>query len=210
MRDTKEFMVSSSPSVSVSHPPRRRVRNLLLDPKFQLKYTGMVIGVTLLVSTVLGFIAYDYSKGQTQAQSAAMALQPDLDPELARDLDAWARKQDQKVLAYIMGGIGLLTLVIGVTGIMVTHRVVGPAYKLQKLIRGVGKGSLILRGGIRKGDELQDVFAEFERMVDKLHRSRTEELAQVSAVISKAKDLKDPDLVRQLESLHEAIRGQLE
>jgi hypothetical protein len=42
--------VSQSPRST--HPPRK-LRNFLLEPKFQLKYTGMVVGVTLVVAAVL-------------------------------------------------------------------------------------------------------------------------------------------------------------
>ena len=72
---------SLSPQSGRAHPPRK-LRNYLLEPKFQLKYTGMVVGVTVLVAGVLGYQAYQYSKGQTdlpnieRMDAAAQALFP--------------------------------------------------------------------------------------------------------------------------------------
>ena len=64
--------------------PKRKLRNYLLDKRFQLKYTGMVVGVTLVVASILGALAYRESKGQTEAMQVQLAMQPDLDPRRSR------------------------------------------------------------------------------------------------------------------------------
>ena len=47
--------IHPSPAVAVpSAPPRRRWRNFLLDARFQLKFTGYMVGVALLVASLLG------------------------------------------------------------------------------------------------------------------------------------------------------------
>ena len=71
-------MTAEAQSLSPSgraHPPRK-LRNFLLEPKFQLKYTGMVVGVTLVVAAVLGFQAYEYSTGQTQLRTVVGSALP--------------------------------------------------------------------------------------------------------------------------------------
>src|SRR5690606_40241813 len=35
--------------------PKRRIRNFLLDARFQLKYTGAVVAVTVIVTGLVGF-----------------------------------------------------------------------------------------------------------------------------------------------------------
>ena len=54
---------------------QRKLKNYLLDRRFQLKYTGMVLCVTVAVACVLGYLAYDFSKGQTEAFTAQLAAQ---------------------------------------------------------------------------------------------------------------------------------------
>lgn len=169
-------------------PPKRRIRNYFLDPRFQLKYTLMVVVVAVLVAMVLGYFAYDYSRGQTEAMSITMAMQPDLDPEVAADLEGWAEAQDRGVLMKIIGGVFILAFVLFVTGILVTHKLVGPAYKLKLLFRNVEKGHLKLAGRLRKGDELQDVFEAFAAMMEALRENQAREIAELDAAMEKAKE----------------------
>src|SRR5688572_14963910 len=104
--------VPSPATPAKTGPPKRKFRNFLLDKRFQLKYTGMVVVVTVAVAGFLGFFAYRYSVGQTEAMSIQIAMQPDLDPQAANDLEGWARDQDRQVLMGIIGGILLLTLAL--------------------------------------------------------------------------------------------------
>lgn len=167
-------------------PPKRQLRNYLLDWRFQLKYTGMVVGVTMVVAAVLGYFAYDYSRGQSEALTIQMASQPDLHPDVAEDLEGWAREQDRRVLFAIVGGIAVLALALGVTGILVTHKVVGPAYKMKRLLGEVATGHLKVQSRLRKGDELQDLFEAFAHMVETLRERQAEEVAELDAALAKA------------------------
>lgn len=173
-------------------PAKRQLRNYLLDSRFQLKYTGMVVGVTLCVATVLGYFAYDYSRGQTEALQVQMAMQPDLDPQVAAHLDEIARAEDRKVLTGIIVGIAILGIALAVTGIVVTHKVVGPAYKMKLMLRKVAKGHLRVDGSLRKGDELQDVFIAFNDMITALRASQAEEVARLDEALGKAEKAGTP------------------
>lgn len=169
-------------------PPKRRLRNFLLDTRFQLKYTLAVVAVTVVVAGVLGYFAYDYSRGQTQALTVAAAMQPELHPEVAADLEGWARAEDTRVLTSIVVGIVILSLALGITGIIVTHKVVGPTYKMRRLLREVADGHLRVEGRLRKGDELQELFHAFEAMVTKLRERQAKEIAMLDLAIEKAKN----------------------
>lgn len=163
---------------------QRRVKNYLLDRRFQLKYTGMVLLVTIAVASVLGYFAYDFSKGQTEAFTTQLAAQPDLDPDTAADLEQFARQEDRKVRNAIIASVLLMTLALGVTGIIVTHRVVGPAYRMRRLFEHVGEGHLEVTTGIRKGDELQELYHSFAEMVESLRGQRTEDIERLETMVS--------------------------
>jgi nitrogen fixation/metabolism regulation signal transduction histidine kinase len=79
----------------------------------------------------------------------------------------------------------LLTLALGFTGIIVTHRVVGPAYRMRRLFQHVADGKFEVTTGIRKGDELQDLFHSFADMVESLRDQRGEEIAQLEQTLIK-------------------------
>ena len=89
---------------------QRKMRNYLIDRRFQLKYTGMVLLVTVSVAGGLGYLAYGFSQGQTEALTAHIASQPDLDPETATDLEHFAQQEDRKIRNAIVAGVLLLTL----------------------------------------------------------------------------------------------------
>src|SRR5262245_18273495 len=90
--------------------PKRRWRNYLLVPSFQLKYTAMVVGVTVIVASVLGLLAYDYSTGQTQMLTINKieAKGSSIDEGFIRDLERYSEEADRKVALRIMGGVFLL------------------------------------------------------------------------------------------------------
>jgi len=164
---------------------QRKVSNYLLDRRFQLKYTGMVLLVTVAVAGVLGYVAYDFSRGQTEAFTTQLAAQPDLDPAIASDLEQLARQEDRRVRNAIIVGVLLMTLALGITGIIVTHRVVGPAYRMRRLFEHVGEGHLEVTTGIRKGDELQDLYRSFAEMVESLREQRAEEIERLEDTLIK-------------------------
>ena len=164
---------------------QRRVKNYLIDRRFQLKYTGMVLLVTVSVAGGLGYVAYGFSQGQTEALTAHIAAQPDLDPGTANDLEQFAQQEDRKIRNAIVAGVLLLTFALGVTGIIVTHRVVGPAYRMRRLFRHVGDGKFEVTTGIRKGDELQELYHSFAEMIESVRDQRGEEIAQLEETLIK-------------------------
>lgn len=186
---------------------QRKLKNYLLDRRFQLKYTAMVVVVTVAVASVLGFAAYRFSQQQSDVLAAQIAANPDLDPETAADLERFARQEDEKVRNAIIAGVLLLTLALGVTGILVTHRVVGPAYRMRRLFEGIGRGKLEITTGIRKSDELQDLYRSFADMVESLRDQRSEEIAQLEETLAamEAAGIQS-DYTNQLRDVLERIR----
>lgn len=191
--------------------PKRKLRNYLLDRRFQLKYTSMVVGVTLVVASLLGAVAYTESKGQTEALQIQLAVQPDLDPQVAAHLDAFGKQRDRQMLAGILAGIGLLTLALGLTGIVITHKIIGPAYRIRKLLATVAKGHLRVDGALRRGDELQDVFNAFNDMVSSLRGRQADEITQLDAALAKAhaRGVTDDEL-QPFRSLRDRMQSQLD
>lgn len=199
--------VSQSPR---THPPRK-LRNYLLDPKFQLKYTSMVVAVTVVVAAVLGFQAYNYSTGQTQMLTIERSMKGDpADKQFIADLERYARDEDRKVLLAILFGIAALAAALGITGIMVTHRLVGPAYRLKRLIREVGSGRIHVEGALRKRDELQDVFDAFQHMVQNLRDAREQDLEDIDRAIDAARRAGvEDEVLAALDDLRTRIQRQL-
>jgi methyl-accepting chemotaxis protein len=202
--------MSSHPS-GRTHPPRK-LRNYLLQPKFQLKYTSMVVGVTVVVASVLGHYAYQYSTGQTQLLNIERmeTKGSSTDKRLIADLERYARDADRKVLLAILGGIAVLALALGATGIVVTHRLVGPAYRLKQLLGQVSDGRMQPAGSLRKHDELQDVFEAFQQMVASLRSAREQQIQELDAALKAASDAgADPRAMAAVRALRDRLRETL-
>jgi hypothetical protein len=194
--------------------PKRRWRNYLLVPSFQLKYTAMVVGVTVIVASVLGILAYRYSTGQTQMLTIHKmeAKGADIDDRFIRDLEQYSRDADRKVAFGIITGVLLMTIALGFTGILVTHRLVGPAYRLKGWVREVREGHLKPDSGrLRKHDELQDLFDAFHAMVMSLRTAQEREIAQLDWVIEEARGSGlSPDAIAALQATRDRMRSALD
>jgi nitrogen fixation/metabolism regulation signal transduction histidine kinase len=195
-----------------AHPPRK-LRNYLLQPKFQLKYTSMVVGVTVVVASVLGYYAYQYSTGQTQLLSIERmeTRGSAADKQFIDDMERYARDADRKVLLAVLGGIGVLALALAVTGIIVTHRLVGPAYRLKQLLGHVSGGRMQTIGKLRKHDELQDVFEAFQHMVASLRAAREQDIEDIDRALAAARGAGLPEeSLTALRALRDRLRAALE
>ncbi|XXX72989.1 HAMP domain-containing protein [Sorangium sp. So ce134] len=219
-------MTSPAQDRATARPAPRR--KLLLNPRFQLKYTGLLVAVVLGVMVVLGLVIWQtasvaneqahYAASQAElalkeaANSAKIlkmstaALGGDgaelgstLDEELEktnreyeRNLAEVARRRSevealrQRLLNILIGGGAFLLVVLGVLGIFITQRIVGPVHQMKRLCRQVGTTRLTIGEGLRKGDELGDLFDTFVQMTYSLKALQTGRLATLDAAIERA------------------------
>ncbi|WP_437596133.1 HAMP domain-containing protein [Sorangium sp. So ce590] len=239
-------MTSPAQDHATARPAPRR--KLLLNPRFQLKYTGLLVSVVLAVMAVLGLVIWQTaSVANEQAQYAAtqaeLALKEaansakilkmstaalggdnaELDSTLDEELEKTNREHErnlaevakrraeveglrQRLLNILVGGGVFLLVVLGVLGIFITQRIVGPVHQLKRLCRQVGTTRLTIGGGLRKGDELGDLFDTFVQMTYSLKALQTGRLATLDAAIERAESEKVSAEV--LEGLR-ALRAQL-
>ncbi len=167
-------MTTSAPAAPADKPGRhqRSIKNYLLDAPFQLKYTGYLVGVALLISIVLGVFLWRTSgkvveeSGRVVEESkkvsdiVKMQIKDDPvygdNPELMKAFNESAAESDGRVAAQqnkvaaqqqvmltsVVGGLALLVLLIGLVGIYITHKVAGPIFKMKGLLKQVGAGKL--------------------------------------------------------------------
>lgn len=223
--------------------PARHQRRYLIDPRFQLKYTGLLVGVVLAVIVVLGAMIWrTASVASEQASSAAMQAERALkeaatsakllassasgydDPTLKKSLDddlAAIDREQQKNLATVQGqraeverqqkrmtmilaiGSTSLVLILLLIGIFITHRIVGPVYRIKRLLRQVGTARFSVKQRLRKGDELEDLFETFLQMAHSLEALQAGRRATLEATIEKAQKANvPPDVMSGLRALH--------
>jgi hypothetical protein len=199
-------MTSQAPAASAEKTGRhqRSIKNYLLDAPFQLKYTGYLIAVALVISVILGIFLWRTSNKVVDESAkisdvVKMSIKNDPiygdNPELMKSFNDSSTESDNRVaqqqramLGSVVGGLTLLCVLIGLLGIYITHKIAGPVYKMKMLLKQVGQGKLNFpRGGLRKGDELQHFFDAFLKMADDLKARQQKEVEALEAAIEAAK-----------------------
>ncbi|MBX3125224.1 MAG: HAMP domain-containing protein [Polyangiaceae bacterium] len=226
----------------------RSARRYLIDPRFQLKWTGYLVVVVLAVTMGFGLVILNtagrasdtaqvavtqaekaFKESQTNnilARSAVERAHPEsaalaeaMNESLA-ELDAQSDKNladvrrleqeiasDRQRLRLVVGGAGLmLVLCLSVVGVVVTHRVVGPAHKLKRLLRRVSTGQLVVDERLRRGDELEELFDTFLQMTYSLRAMQSARVATLDATLRRAETTGAAEEV--LEGLR-ALRAQM-
>ncbi len=206
---------AAAPAPAKTGRYQRSWKNYLLDARFQLKYTAMIVGVSLFISALLGTFLYstntklvqqsqqvvDESKKVSDVVKMNIKDSYGDNPELAQAFNSASSDQDNRILAQqqalvtqqrtmlwaLVGGLTVMVAMIGLLGIYFTHKVVGPIYKMKMLLRQVGEGKLTFYGKLRKGDELQDFFETFSAMVEQLKDRQAKEVQILTDAIEDAK-----------------------
>ena len=123
----------------------------------------------------------DTDKRNQELEAEQKRLQQD-----AQSLEAQAtylESQQQKTVYVLIGGLALLVIAIAITGIIFTHKIAGPVFKMTGLLRRVGEGHLKIQSGLRKGDELVDFFETFRGMVDGLRARQEQDIESLDRAI---------------------------
>lgn len=213
----------------------RKWKNFLLDARFQLKFAGYFVAVTLVVTGLLGAYLvrttdslFSQMKSAVDARSKAAETSRELgtctlnneltanldDPDFAAKLAEKSKaidaafeaesaavraqteslQQQQRITLYaLLGVLVLFIALIAFTAIVITHRIVGPLFRIKRMAREVANGMVRPPTyGLRPSDELQDVFEVFADMVTQLRARAEADLAAVKAG--------DPESLKKLQS----------
>jgi nitrogen fixation/metabolism regulation signal transduction histidine kinase len=143
---------------------------------------------------------------ELEAQSKQLKQQS-LDLKRQAELIEHKHKSLSLALLFILT---LLVLGVGFAGIIVTHRVAGPIFKMKRQIRDLGEGSLRVPSPLRKGDELVDFFDAFRGAVMSLRDNQQKEIALLDQAIENLKSKSDEADLAELRALREEMQQALE
>ncbi|HVR20139.1 MAG TPA: hypothetical protein VMS65_10595 [Polyangiaceae bacterium] len=126
-------------------------------------------------------------KADAAQQDDRLKKQQETLQKQSADLEAQAAGlvgQRKVMLSSLFGGLALLVVLIGFGGIIVTHRVAGPIYKMKMNLKAVADGHLRVPSPLRKGDELVDFFETYRSMVIALRGRQEEEIQRIEKAIT--------------------------
>jgi hypothetical protein len=251
--------ISQSPPGGGRH--QRRLKNYLLDPHFQFKYTSYLMLIAVALSVGLGTLIWRTSnaviaessnavrqgeevvaRGKEvveESQKVSLVVQMNIvkdpvysdNPALLEAFKADAAKQDERLkdqqdrlvkqsanlkqqaadlaarqtamLWTLCGALTLLVLLIGAAGIIITHKVAGPIFKMRLNLKTVAAGHLRVPTPLRKGDELVDFFEAYRQMVISLRERQEGEVQKLVKAITTLEPKAEPG---ELEPLHSLLR----
>jgi nitrogen fixation/metabolism regulation signal transduction histidine kinase len=211
--------------------PQRKLRNYLLDPSFQLKFTAYLVTASLAIALLLGAFLWRSSQvllrqthdavdarsraaeashelGNVALSSALMAHVNDphfgtelqarsaaIDKEYEVERAAIEAQRAQLVRQQNWTWVGLLMALIAFigfiafAGIVFTHRIAGPIFRMKRMVAEIGQGKLVMPDrALRPKDELHELFDALANMISRLRelqRQDLETLEKVSAEVER-------------------------
>lgn len=148
---------------------QRKMTNLLLNRSFQLKYTGMVVGLSSVISIGLGFFLVE----QMRENSRMLQLETNLDAVFQEQLVA----ADAKTILVMVGALIAFNVLLGLGVVFVTHRMAGPIFVFRRYLRVIGEGRIPQVRALRKGDEFGEVLDQLQLTVVALEERLKREIA---------------------------------
>jgi len=106
--------------------------------------------------------------------------------------------------------LALLVVGVGLAGIVVTHKVAGPIYKMKRQLQSLGDGNFQIPYPLRKGDELVDFFEAFRTMVKKLRKRQEDEIALLDRAITNLQAKAGEDDLKELRALRQEMKASLD
>jgi HAMP domain-containing protein len=148
----------------------------IIDRQFQFKYTGMILAVAATVSVVLSTLLWRSYRETTDMLEIAMTS-----PEMS----AIIGENDSKlVFGLTIVFLVLEVVVLGVLGLIITHRVAGPVFVVKRHLTTLTEGRFPAMRPLRDGDEFADMFGALQQLTDRLKQRDNDELAQLRTILA--------------------------
>ena len=150
--------------MSESPSNRRKLKNYLINPTYQLKYifwlalTGFVLFVFYAVN-IYFHIKENYS------------ILVELSPMTAEAKHQLYHELDSLIFKLGLGSMGFLVGVIFI-GLVMSHRTAGPLYHFKRVFDSIKDGAMDSRIRLRPKDDFLDVAQSFNEMMDQLAKRR--------------------------------------
>ncbi len=159
---------------------RRKVRNYILDWRYQMRYTATTVAISALLTGVLGYLIMN----KAHEASRVVAVRA-MDPTdmLAQQLVAQFADND-RAMVYMLVAFGLtFCILVAAFSIVLTHKVAGPLYKVTVYFDRIRDGKLGTVFNLRKGDQLVEFFEHFKEAHDTLRKQTVEDIALLDRVL---------------------------
>ena len=147
---------------AITSRANRSAKRLLLDKRFQLKYTAMIVSVAAVLSLSLG----GFLLSKVRENSRILDLESLGDSGFSAQLNA----ADNELVWIIAMSLVCFMVVITLLSILITHRMAGPIYVMTRHLTTLARGKLPEVRALRKGDEFIECHDALVNVVSGLEK----------------------------------------
>ena len=167
----------------------RKMRHLLLNARFQLKYCFMMVGMSSVISIMLGYFLVD----QMRENSRMLQLEAELDAAFQAQL----ADSDAQTVLVMIGALALFNVALFLIGVFITHRMAGPIYVFKRYLLALSEGRVPQIRKLRKGDEFKELLQALEKACDGIQGRTEADIALLNRAVEALNGEGDRDEVRQ-------------
>jgi methyl-accepting chemotaxis protein len=161
----------------------------IIDPGFQYKYTGAILLVAGTISALLGLLLWR-SYNETNSMLEVVNSIADINPEIARIVEESDRSF---VFQLTLGFLVAEVVILGIIGLLITHRVCGPVFVVKRHLQTLSEGSFPTLRALRQGDEFVDMFTSLQKVTDSLKSRDQREADKLKGLLHRATSLSVDD-----------------
>ncbi len=140
-------------------PSRVFRRKYFVKRGLQFRYIGVVFGIALLASIVAGYTVF--ITGWTLLGEKLASVYP----------------QGRLIQVFRTANVALarnllfVSPLIFILGLLFSHKIAGPLYRIEKSVYEISKGNLSLKIKLRKGDELLSLAGTINNMTENINKT---------------------------------------
>ena len=142
-----------------SKKPVFRRKQFLVKRGMQFRYIGMIFALAILASIVTGYTVF--ATGWTLLGEKLASVYP----------------QGRLIYVFKAANIALIrnllfiSPLIFIMGVLFSHKIAGPVYRIEKSLYEISKGNLALKVKLRSGDELWDMANVINDMTEAISKT---------------------------------------
>lgn len=152
---------------------RRRPR--IVDPGLQLKYSIIIALFGTIISLTFCSLLY-FQSLETQNEAAEVC---------GIDAAGHFATRGATITRYMVTATAMVSLFLIVFGIIVTHRVAGPLFVMNRYLKALGEGQIPTTRPLRKKDELQEFYSNLLVVIESLRRQATADAKDLGTVVER-------------------------
>jgi methyl-accepting chemotaxis protein len=140
---------------------RRKLRNYWLIPSYQGRYVGFLVVACLIVMAGYGLVFYSFISENYETIVELAPMEESAQANLYKEL--------RTIIIYLCSLSALFLAAITFIGVVFSHKVAGPMFKIKTVCNAINNGQFGRRIALRPGDDFREVVADLNRALNTLH-----------------------------------------